>query len=197
MGYVGCWNIEELRSKATFIRITQAGLREGHVHDVIITKEAPNYRLEWGVGVKELVDRWGGYSGFSFYPWSFPSFGMAVNSILRGSPGNPERGPPSISTLAPRKSVHIGFDEKTSLAGERRSSARRNWRRFIEFNWIGVFAICPYSPLRWLGKVWRPRKGVASKRRWSSVARRKCWLRDYRTDILPLQRYIGEGPNFG
>jgi IMP dehydrogenase len=46
MGYVGCWNIEELRSKATFIRITSAGLREGHVHDVIITKEAPNYRLE-------------------------------------------------------------------------------------------------------------------------------------------------------
>jgi len=46
MGYVGCWNVEELRSKATFIRITQAGLREGHVHDVIITKEAPNYRLE-------------------------------------------------------------------------------------------------------------------------------------------------------
>ncbi len=46
MGYVGCWNIEELRSKGRFIRITQAGLREGHVHDVIITKEAPNYRLE-------------------------------------------------------------------------------------------------------------------------------------------------------
>lgn len=46
MGYVGCWNIEELRSKGKFIRITQAGLREGHVHDVIITKEAPNYRLE-------------------------------------------------------------------------------------------------------------------------------------------------------
>jgi IMP dehydrogenase len=46
MGYVGCWNVEELRSKAKFIRITQAGLREGHVHDVIITKEAPNYRLE-------------------------------------------------------------------------------------------------------------------------------------------------------
>lgn len=46
MGYVGCWNIEELRSKAKFIRTTSAGLREGHVHDVIITKEAPNYRLE-------------------------------------------------------------------------------------------------------------------------------------------------------
>jgi IMP dehydrogenase len=46
MGYVGCWNIEELRSKVKFIRITPAGLREGHVHDVIITKEAPNYRLE-------------------------------------------------------------------------------------------------------------------------------------------------------
>ncbi|UCD71416.1 MAG: IMP dehydrogenase [Syntrophobacterales bacterium] len=50
MGYVGCWNIEELRSKANFIRITSAGLREGHVHDVIITKEAPNYRLEREVG---------------------------------------------------------------------------------------------------------------------------------------------------
>jgi IMP dehydrogenase len=50
MGYVGCWNIEELRSKAKFIRTTSAGLREGHVHDVIITKEAPNYRLEREVG---------------------------------------------------------------------------------------------------------------------------------------------------
>ncbi len=50
MGYVGCWNIEELRSKAKFVRITSAGLREGHVHDVIITKEAPNYRLEREVG---------------------------------------------------------------------------------------------------------------------------------------------------
>ncbi|MDP2799818.1 MAG: IMP dehydrogenase, partial [Deltaproteobacteria bacterium] len=46
MGYVGCKNIEELRHKATFIRITPAGLRESHVHDVIITKEAPNYRVE-------------------------------------------------------------------------------------------------------------------------------------------------------
>ena len=50
MGYVGCWNIEELRSRAKFIRTTSAGLREGHVHDVIITKEAPNYRLEREVG---------------------------------------------------------------------------------------------------------------------------------------------------
>jgi IMP dehydrogenase len=46
MGYAGCRTIEELRTKATFIRITSAGLRESHVHDVIITKEAPNYRLE-------------------------------------------------------------------------------------------------------------------------------------------------------
>jgi IMP dehydrogenase len=47
MGYCGCGSIEELRKKARFIRITPAGLRESHVHDVIITKEAPNYRLEW------------------------------------------------------------------------------------------------------------------------------------------------------
>lgn len=46
MGYVGCKNIEELREKARFIKISAAGLRESHVHDVIITKEAPNYRLE-------------------------------------------------------------------------------------------------------------------------------------------------------
>ncbi|MEK6527535.1 MAG: IMP dehydrogenase, partial [Nitrospirota bacterium] len=46
MGYCGCRTIEELRKKAKFIKITPAGLRESHVHDVIITKEAPNYRLE-------------------------------------------------------------------------------------------------------------------------------------------------------
>jgi IMP dehydrogenase len=45
MGYVGAGSIEELRQKARFVRITSAGLRESHVHDVIITKEAPNYRL--------------------------------------------------------------------------------------------------------------------------------------------------------
>ncbi len=44
MGYVGAANIEELRKKAAFVRISAAGLRESHVHDVIITKEAPNYR---------------------------------------------------------------------------------------------------------------------------------------------------------
>ena len=46
MGYCGCRNIEELRTKAKFVRITNAGLRESHVHDVIITKEGPNYQLE-------------------------------------------------------------------------------------------------------------------------------------------------------
>jgi len=46
MGYCGCPTIEELQQRARFVRITSAGLRESHVHDVIITKEAPNYRLE-------------------------------------------------------------------------------------------------------------------------------------------------------
>lgn len=46
MGYTGCRNIRELQTKARFVRITSAGLRESHVHDVIITKEAPNYRIE-------------------------------------------------------------------------------------------------------------------------------------------------------
>jgi len=46
MGYVGCKTIPELMEKARFIRITQAGLKESHVHDVIITKEAPNYWLD-------------------------------------------------------------------------------------------------------------------------------------------------------
>jgi len=47
MGYCGCKNLEELRKKAKFIRVSLAGLRESHVHDVIITKESPNYRPEW------------------------------------------------------------------------------------------------------------------------------------------------------
>lgn len=45
MGYVGAATIEELQEKAKFVRISAAGLRESHVHDVIITKEAPNYRM--------------------------------------------------------------------------------------------------------------------------------------------------------
>lgn len=46
MGYVGCRSLEEMRRQATFVRMTQAGVRESHVHDVSITKEAPNYRFE-------------------------------------------------------------------------------------------------------------------------------------------------------
>jgi IMP dehydrogenase len=46
MGYVGCKNIEELHKNSKFIKITPSGLKESHVHGVIITKEAPNYRLE-------------------------------------------------------------------------------------------------------------------------------------------------------
>ena len=46
MGYAGCRTVEELHAKAKFVRITSAGLRESHVHDVIITKEAPNYWLD-------------------------------------------------------------------------------------------------------------------------------------------------------
>ncbi len=46
MGYCGCRTLEEMHEKARFIRVSPAGLRESHVHDVIITKEAPNYRIE-------------------------------------------------------------------------------------------------------------------------------------------------------
>jgi len=46
MGYCGCRTLDELREKARFVKISAAGMRESHVHDVIITKEAPNYRLE-------------------------------------------------------------------------------------------------------------------------------------------------------
>jgi IMP dehydrogenase len=46
MGYTGCRTIEDLRSRAKFVRITQAGLRESHVHDVQVVQEAPNYRIE-------------------------------------------------------------------------------------------------------------------------------------------------------
>jgi IMP dehydrogenase len=46
MGYTGCKNIDEMRTKTQFVRVTNAGMRESHVHDVIITKEAPNYSVE-------------------------------------------------------------------------------------------------------------------------------------------------------
>ncbi len=46
MGYCGCRTIPQLQAEATFVRVSPAGLRESHVHDVIITKEAPNYRVE-------------------------------------------------------------------------------------------------------------------------------------------------------
>ena len=46
MGYVGCGTIDEMQRKPQFVRVTGAGMRESHVHDVAITKEAPNYRME-------------------------------------------------------------------------------------------------------------------------------------------------------
>lgn len=45
MGYTGCQNLEEMRSKPVFVRLTNAGVTESHVHDVTITKEPPNYRV--------------------------------------------------------------------------------------------------------------------------------------------------------
>ena len=46
MGYLGCASITELHSKAKFVKITNAGMKESHVHDVMITKEAPNYQID-------------------------------------------------------------------------------------------------------------------------------------------------------
>jgi len=46
MGYTGCKNLEEMRTKPEFVRVTSAGMKESHVHDVTITREAPNYRID-------------------------------------------------------------------------------------------------------------------------------------------------------
>ena len=46
MGYCGCATIDDMKNKAEFVEITAAGIRESHVHDVQITKEAPNYRAD-------------------------------------------------------------------------------------------------------------------------------------------------------
>ena len=46
MGYTGCKNLEEMRTKPEFVRVTNAGMKESHVHDVSITREAPNYRID-------------------------------------------------------------------------------------------------------------------------------------------------------
>ena len=45
MGYMGCGTIEKFRTESRFVRITGAGIRESHAHDIQITKEAPNYKL--------------------------------------------------------------------------------------------------------------------------------------------------------
>jgi len=44
MGYVGAANVAEMQAKARFIRVTGAGMEENHIHDVVLVKEAPNYR---------------------------------------------------------------------------------------------------------------------------------------------------------
>jgi len=46
MGYLGCASIIDLHGKAKFVKITNAGMKESHVHDVMITKEAPNYQID-------------------------------------------------------------------------------------------------------------------------------------------------------
>jgi IMP dehydrogenase len=46
MGYVGCKSIDELHERAQFVRVSIAGMRESHVHDVLITKQAPNYQID-------------------------------------------------------------------------------------------------------------------------------------------------------
>jgi IMP dehydrogenase len=46
MGYIGCSSIDELHVRAQFVRVSIAGMRESHVHDVAITKEAPNYQID-------------------------------------------------------------------------------------------------------------------------------------------------------
>jgi IMP dehydrogenase len=46
MGYCGCTSIQEFHERAQFVEITSAGIRESHVHDVQITKEAPNYHID-------------------------------------------------------------------------------------------------------------------------------------------------------
>jgi IMP dehydrogenase len=46
MGYCGVRNVRELQTRTKFVRVTHLGLRESHAHDVVVTKEAPNYRVE-------------------------------------------------------------------------------------------------------------------------------------------------------
>jgi IMP dehydrogenase len=46
MGYCGVRTIDELRTKTRFVRVTEAGVRESHPHDIVITKEAPNYKVQ-------------------------------------------------------------------------------------------------------------------------------------------------------
>ena len=63
MGYTGSATVEDLRQNAKFVKITAAGMQESHVHDVTITKEAPNYRVGWFLVINPLKSHhW--YDGF-------------------------------------------------------------------------------------------------------------------------------------
>src|ERR1041384_1717376 len=65
MGYVGCATVEELRTRTDFVRVSSAGLRESHPHDVTITRQAPDYSVEGGgAGGRGAVGggQWGGRS---------------------------------------------------------------------------------------------------------------------------------------
>ena len=57
MGYTGSAVIEDLRQNAKFVKITSAGMSESHVHDVTITKEAPNYRVGWFLVISFMKSR--------------------------------------------------------------------------------------------------------------------------------------------
>lgn len=57
MGYTGSAVIEDLRQNAKFVKITSAGMSESHVHDVTITKEAPNYRVGWFLVIRFMKSR--------------------------------------------------------------------------------------------------------------------------------------------
>jgi IMP dehydrogenase len=114
MGYLGCRDVPSLQSKARFMQITAAGLREGHVHDVFITKEAPNYRVERSL---------------------FLISARSIRSSLPGAFGNPRfiaRFTPSIS--ARKRSKRRNPTELSCRAGRQaytRQTRRKSIWRFL------------------------------------------------------------------
>jgi hypothetical protein len=112
MGYTGCHTIEQMRTQTQFVRVSAAGMRESHVHDVQITKEAPNYRI------RQLTPRLHGPSKHPFRSHPDPGLRLSVHTAHCAAGARGGR----LLRVAP---LGYGGNGHPGLRAERRDPLRR------------------------------------------------------------------------